>query len=74
MKESEEKAEYVYISGGIRIRINTPKPENGSKIEQAQAKVNYYSSKVEKWKAILRKHKYADEHKQIEYNKKNGLK
>ena len=57
---AEEKV-YEVISGGIRVVIDKPKGENGSKLEQLQAKLDYHNNKVQYYKSEIRKIKYSEE-------------
>jgi len=65
----KEKIEYVEISGGIKVRIDNPKKEEGSKLEQFQAKLEYHKNKVLHYQYQIRQIIYTEQTKQNEYLK-----
>ena len=69
----EERVEYVVISGGIKVRIDKPKSEAGTKREQLQAKLDYHNMKTDFYKSELRKIAYAEQSAKNIYLKQTTL-
>ncbi len=70
----KKKVKWVRLTNSnIYVRIDNPKPEEGSPEEILQNKINGHKSKLEARKAELRKMKYKEDSDKNQYLKQRNL-